>query len=49
MPPLHTIRRFSSSVTFTGKARPGLASEWILSFSPGASRPSTRTPESQFG
>ena len=34
-------------MTLTGNARPGLASETTLIFSPGAIRPSTRwTPES---
>src|SRR4051812_37477391 len=51
MPPVQTIRRpGSSSVTFTGKARSGLASVTTLTFSPRATRPSTsRTPESHRG
>jgi hypothetical protein len=48
MPPLEVIRRPGvSSVTLTGKARPGLALETILSLLPGAMLPSTRSiPES---
>ncbi len=49
MPPLQTIRSpGANSVTLTGKARFGLASETTLIFSCGAIVPSTRiTPESQ--
>ncbi|HKG67051.1 MAG TPA: hypothetical protein VKB28_23485 [Solirubrobacteraceae bacterium] len=49
IPPLQTIRSpGANSVTFTGKARFGLASETTLIFSCGAIVPSTRTtPESQ--
>jgi hypothetical protein len=48
MPPLQVIRWPGvNSVTFTGKARPGLALDTTLIFSPGAMLPSTRsTPES---
>jgi hypothetical protein len=48
MPPLRVIRWPGvNSVTFTGKARPGLALDTTLIFSPGAMLPSTRsTPES---
>ena len=51
MPPLQTIGSpGTTSVTFTGKARFGLAAETTLIFSPGAIVPSTRTtPESQSG
>ena len=48
MPPDHAIARSGSNrVTLTGNARPGLASETTLTFSPGAIAPSTFcTPES---
>ena len=48
MPPLQVIRLPGvNSVTLTGKARPGLALDTTLIFSPGAMLPSTRsTPES---
>jgi hypothetical protein len=48
MPPLQVIRFPGvNSVTLTGKARPGLALDRTVSFSPGAMRPSTRSiPES---
>jgi hypothetical protein len=51
MPPCQVIRRpGSSSVTFTGKARPGFTSETTLSFSPATTRPSTLfTPDCQWG
>ncbi len=51
IPPLQTIRRGgSSSLTVTGKARFGFASEVTLIRSPRAIRPSTETtPESQLG
>jgi DNA-binding transcriptional ArsR family regulator len=51
MPPLQVMRSAGeNSVTLTGNARPGLASETTLIFSRGAIRPSTRTtPESQSG
>jgi hypothetical protein len=49
MPPLQVMRWPGvNSVTLTGKARPGLALDTTLIFSPGAMLPSTRsTPESQ--
>jgi hypothetical protein len=51
MPPDHVIRRPGlKSVTSTGKARSGLASDLTLIFSPSAMWPSTYwTPESQEG
>ena len=51
IPPVQVIRWPDvNSVTRTGNARPGLACETTLIFSPGAMRPSTRsTPESQAG
>jgi hypothetical protein len=48
IPPLQVIRLPGvTSVTLTGKARPGLTLDTTLIFSPGAMLPSTRsTPES---
>ena len=51
MPPAQVMRwPGTRSVTVTGKARPGLASETTLILSPSAIVPSTlRTPESHAG